>query len=120
MLCLRKIPAAKNSLDKKRDYQDLPSEIFRFTVPKIFVGENFCAVLRKVSGSEELYVVERRGTKIFCQIIFVSQCRKLSKLNHFVLCFRKLPVSKKILDKSGVSSFSVRKLLSYRDETFRR
>ena len=76
-------------------------------MPEIFVGENFCAVFRKVSGSEELYVVEKRGIKIFRQIVFVSQCRKLSKLKLFVLCFRNLWVAKKILDKRGVSRFSV-------------
>ena len=76
-------------------------------MPEIFVGENFCAVFRKVSGSEELYVVEKRGIKIFRQIVFVSQGRKLSKLNLFVLCFRNLSVAKKILDKRGVSRFSV-------------
>ena len=88
-------------------YQDFPSNVFRLRVPEIFVGENFCAVFRKVSGSEELYVVERRGIKIFRQIVFVSQCRKLSKLNLFVLCLRKLRVAKKIMDKRGVSRFSV-------------
>ena len=88
-------------------YQDFPSNVFRLRVPEIFVGENFCAVFRKVSGSEELYVVERRGIKIFRRIVFVSQCRKFSKMNLFVLCFRNLSVAKKILDKRGVSRSSV-------------
>ena len=55
MLCLRKIPASKNCLDNKRDYQNLPSELLCFTVPKNFVGEHFCAVFEKNSGSEKLF-----------------------------------------------------------------
>ena len=51
---------------------------------------------------------------------FHSQCRKLSQLNPFVLCFRKLPVSKRIMDKSGVSRFPVGKTLSYGAGKFRR
>ena len=60
------------------------------------------------------------GIKIFRGIFFVSQCRKLSQLNPFELCFRKLPVSKKVVDKSGVSRSSVGKLLSYTAELFLR
>ena len=76
-------------------------------MPEFFVGEYFCTVCRKVSGSEELYVVEKRGTKIFRRNVFVSQCRKFSKMNLFVLCFRNLSVAKKILDKRGLSRSSV-------------
>ena len=64
-------------------------------MPEIFVGENFCAVFRKVSGSEEVYVVEKRGIKIFRQIVFVSQCRKRSKFESFCVVFQKAFVSKK-------------------------
>ena len=59
-----------------------PSKDFRLRVPELFVGEIFCAVFLKASGSEELYGVKRRGIKIFRQIVFVSQCRKLSLRNH--------------------------------------
>ena len=31
------------------------SKFFCLTVPKIFVGEPFCAVFQKVSGSEKVY-----------------------------------------------------------------
>ena len=38
-----------------------------------------------------------------------------------MLCFRKFPLAKKIMDKMGwVSRFSVGKILSYRAENFRR
>ena len=30
-------------------------EIFCLTVPKMFVGEPFCAVFQKISGSEKVY-----------------------------------------------------------------
>ena len=35
--------------------QDFPSEKFCFTMPNFFVGEHFCAVFEKISGSEKLY-----------------------------------------------------------------
>ena len=40
MLCFRKILVAKKFMDKRGgEYQDIPSEVFCLTVPKIFVGE---------------------------------------------------------------------------------
>ena len=43
----------------------------------------------------------RGGIKFFRQNFFVPQPRKLSQGNPFVLCFRKLPVSKKIMHRRG-------------------
>ena len=37
------------------EHEDFPSKFFCFTVPKISVGELFCAVFRKISGSEKVY-----------------------------------------------------------------
>ena len=34
---------------------DFPSKIFCLTVPEKFVGEPFCAVFQKISGSEKVY-----------------------------------------------------------------
>ena len=58
------------------------------------------------------------GIKIFRRSFFVSLCRKLSQGNPFVLCFRKLPVAKKIMDEGGVSRFSIGELLSHNAELF--
>ena len=76
MLCLRKIPVAKKIMDKSGGggYQNFPSKFFCLRVPKQFVGEKFCAVFQKVSGSEKLYGIERGGINIFRQKNFVSQC----------------------------------------------
>ena len=48
-------------------YQDFPSKNFCFTVPKIFVGEHFCAVFQNISGDEKDYGKEAgyRGIKFF-------------------------------------------------------
>ena len=55
MLCLRKIPVAKNSMDKRGGgSQEFPSEKFCFTMPNFFAGEHFCAKFEKISGSEKL------------------------------------------------------------------
>ena len=56
MLCLRKFPVTKNSVDKRRGgSQDFPSEIFCFTMPKTLAGKPFCAVFQKISGIEKDY-----------------------------------------------------------------
>ena len=38
-----------------RENQDFPSKFSCFTVPKNFVGEPFCALFQKISGSEKVY-----------------------------------------------------------------
>ena len=45
---------------------------------------------------------DKRGAiKFFRRNFFVIQPRKFSQGNPFVLCFRKLPVAKKIMHKRG-------------------
>ena len=64
----------------------------------------------------------RGSIKIFYRNFFVSRCRKISKVNPSVLCFRKLPVAKKFMDKrggGGVSRFSVENFFSHSAENFR-
>ena len=49
-------------------------------MPKYFVGEPFCAVFQKISGSEKVHGKEGGGSiKIFRRKFFVSQCRKFPK-----------------------------------------
>ena len=55
VLCFRKLQVAEKIMDEKGGYQVFPSEKFCLTVPKSFVGEHFCAVFEKKSGSEKLY-----------------------------------------------------------------
>ena len=55
VLCFRKIPAAKKSMDKRGGCQDFPSKTFCLTLPNSFAGEPFFAVFQKVSGSEKEY-----------------------------------------------------------------
>ena len=55
MLCLRKFPVAKNSMDKRGGgSQDFPSEKFFFTMPNFFVGGPFCDVFQKISGTKSI------------------------------------------------------------------
>ena len=37
------------------EYQDFQSKVFCLTVMKNFIGEPFCAVFQKISGSEKVY-----------------------------------------------------------------
>ena len=55
MLCFRKFPPAKNSMDKRAGFQEFPTKSFRLTMPKTFARESFCVVFHKVSGSEKDY-----------------------------------------------------------------
>ena len=89
-------------------------------MPKKFVGEPFSVSL--ISGIEKIYASDGYVT-IFRRIFFVSEYRKTLQVNHSVLCFRKIPVAKKTKSlkiKGGVSSFCVKKSLSYSSEKFRR
>ena len=74
----------------------------------------------RVSKNFMLHRVMSRFS-IFCRNFFVSRCRKFSKVNPSVLCFRKLPVAKKFMVKraGGVSKFSVENFFSHSAENFR-
>ena len=53
MLCFGKFPVANKFMDKKGGgVSKFSVENFCLAVPKNFAGEPFCAVFRKVSGSE--------------------------------------------------------------------
>ena len=52
VLCFRKVPVARNSMDKRGGSQDYPSKVFCTTTPKTLAREPFCVVFRKNSGSE--------------------------------------------------------------------
>ena len=56
MLFFRKFPTAKNFMDQRRggEYQAFPSKTSCLRVPKIFVGEPFCAAFQKSPGSEKV------------------------------------------------------------------
>ena len=58
MLYFRAFPVANKIMDKRGGvwgYQDFPSKYFCLTMPKTFVGEPFCALFQKRSGSEKGY-----------------------------------------------------------------
>ena len=84
-----------------KGYHDFPLENFCLTVPKNFVEEPICVSeifwYRKILGKRE-----GAGITIFCQNCFVSQYRIISLRNLSVLCFRKILVAKKFVDKGSV------------------
>ncbi len=83
---------------RRGEYQDFPSKVFCLTVPITFVGESFTVAV--FSGTGKVWM--RRGEyQDFPSIFFVSQCRKYSQVNPFVLFFRKFQVAKKFMDKRG-------------------
>ena len=65
MLCCRKIPAAKNSMDKRGRYQESPTKISCFTMPKNFATESLYVVFQITSGIEKDCGLERGGVSRF-------------------------------------------------------
>ena len=51
---------------------DFPSKFFCLTVPRIFVGEPFCAVFHKIFGIEKVYAQEWDGVPRFSVDNFLS------------------------------------------------
>ena len=70
-------------------------------VPKNFVGEPFCAVFQKISGSEKF--MDKRGegrvSRFSVEKFLSHSAEKLRRGT--LLCFRKFLVSKKFMDKRG-------------------
>ena len=116
--CVRKFLVAKKFVDKKREYQDFPCNIFRLTVPINFVGGPFSVSL--ISGIKNFYAYE--GYDTVSVVFFVSQNQKTLQDDPSVVCFRKLPGAKKLTDKQGEGSIKIlrRKILSHSDEKCRR
>ena len=98
MLCFRKFLVAKKFIKKKGegDYRNFPSKIFCLEMPKKFVGESLS--LSILSGIENIYASEGYIT-ILRGNVFVSQYRNISSRNHSVLCFKKLLVAKKFMER---------------------
>ena len=98
VLCFRKFPVGKSFMDKRGgEYQDFPSKIFCLTWPKSFVGESFTVAL--ISGIENFGIKRGMGIKIFCQKVFVSQCRIFPEGNPLLLLYFRAP--KKFGDEGG-------------------
>ena len=79
-------------------------------IVKIFGRKFFVSQCRKIPQGNPLVFTNFGNRQILClrglfhdilSIFFVSQCRKYWQVNPSVLCFRKLPVAKKFMDKRG-------------------
>ena len=81
------------------------SRSFCLTLPKIFVGETFCAVFQKISGFDEIYG-EEGGVPGFPVGTFLSQSPEEFRRGPR-LCSTKFPVSKKFMDKRDGGSFRI-------------
>ena len=106
MLCFRKTLVAKKFVDKKDGgVTNFSVKKFCLKVPKNFVGEP--SNLSLISGIEKVWM---RGWGE-CQLIpFKTSCLTVPKIfvgEPFVLCFRKLLVAKKFMDKKGGGSVKI-------------
>ena len=94
-------------------------KFFCLTVPKNFVGEPFCAVFQKNSGSEKF--MDKRGGEFqdFQSKIFCLTVPKNSVGEAFAVAIIS-GIEKIWIRVGGVSRFSVENFLSHSDEKFRR
>ena len=90
-------------------FSDFLSKSFCPAIPKNFIGGNFLCCVPKSFGYRKTLNL-RRLCHDFLSKLYISQFRNISYVKPFVLCFRKLPLAKKIKDKRGgrVSRFSVK------------
>ena len=97
---------------------DFLSKLFCFTRPKLIVEETLCAVLQKFSCNDYGHE-EEEYQDIPSKTICLTNVKKFRR-GH--LCFKKILVSKILMDKrgerDGVSRFSTKKDLSQSDPYF--
>ena len=84
---------------KNREHHNFPSKICYLTVSKNIVGETFCASEKKLYRNILWISGGKKNIHNFSQKISVSYYWKIRWKT--LLCFRNLPVSKKVCDKRG-------------------
>ena len=100
------------------EIQDFPSKPLCLTVPKIFVGERFCAVFQEVSSSQKVFGLtggvdyQEIPLKIFCLTLSKNSARE-----SFTVAL--ISDIEKVWIRGGVSRFCVPVFLSHSSEFFR-
>ena len=77
------------------------SRSFCLTLPKIFVGEPFCAVFQKISGFAEIYGEEGVGYQVFPSKSFCLTVPKLFVEEPFCAVFQKISGFAEIYGEEG-------------------
>ena len=101
MLCSKLFSLAAKFLDEseggRREYQDFQSKPFCLTVPKKFVGYSFSISLNL--GIKN-FILKRLCQDFFSKSFCLTVPKKIIG-NISVVCFRKIPVARKFMDKKG-------------------
>ena len=101
--CYTKFPVSKNFRDKEGGgNQDFPSKRFCLTLPKNFIGEHFCALFQKTSGSEKFLWIRGGLASGFSVDKFLSHSSKKLRRGSS-LCFTEFLVTKKFMEKGGTT-----------------
>ena len=77
MLCLRKFPVAKNSMDRKSGMKIFRRKLFVLQCRNFSLGNTSALCSRKFPVAKN-YMDRKSGMKIFRRKLFVLQCRKIS------------------------------------------
>ena len=90
MLCFRKLPVSKEIMHNKGGggIKNFRRNFFCLEVLKEFVGEHFCDVFQKNSGSEKLYGYKRGGQDFPSKNFYPTRPKTLAK-ESFCVVFQK-------------------------------
>ena len=106
-------------IKERGEHQDFLSKIISLTVPKNFVGQPFCAVFQKFSGSEKFYGEKGGTSRFFCRKICLSLPKNFVG-QPFCAVFQKFSGSEKVYRERAArkSRFSVGKIFSHSAKNF--
>ena len=91
LLCFTKFPLSKNVRDKRGCDSHFSVGKFRLTLPQAFIGEPFCDVFQKKSGSEKAF--GKKGSREYQDFPSKTFCLTVLKNfigEHFCAVFQKI------------------------------
>ena len=93
MLCFRKFPAAKNSMDERGGYKEFPTKNFCLTTPKTFARKLFVLCFTKVPVAKK--IMHKRGVIRFSVDKILSRNAENFRKRTICVVFQKTSVSEK-------------------------
>ena len=105
MLCFRKIPVARNSRIKEKGIRFSVESFLYDNAENFGKGTLLCRFSENFRQRIRLWIRGGGGYQDFPSKVFCLEVPKIFAGNPSVLCFRKISVAKKIMDKRGYQDF---------------